>query len=96
MPFLHFFANKCGIGWSAVEYMGGSAGGEGAALGLLHIHGFLDVIASLPDVILPQITIGQNHGTTPVVLYHFPFPSTFQQFLQIWMLEKGAQDVVAC
>ena len=68
LPFLYFFfVNKCGIGWSAVEYMGGSAGGEGAALGLLHIHGFLDVIASLPDVILPQIIICHNHNTSGIV-----------------------------
>ena len=33
IAFLIFFVNKCGIGWSAVEYMGGSAGGEGADAG---------------------------------------------------------------
>ena len=67
IAFLIFFVNKCGIGWSAVEYMGGSAGGEGATLGLLHIHGFLDVIASLPDVIIPQINICHNHNTSVIV-----------------------------
>ena len=36
-------------------------------LGLLHIHGFLDVIASLPDVIIPQINICHNHNTSVIV-----------------------------